>query len=46
MGSWVYVKRCRQRDENIVAMLSLETIGYYSDVKWSQNYPVAPLGLV
>lgn len=46
MGSWVYVKRCRQRNENIVAMLSLETIGYYSDEKWSQNYPVAPLGLV
>ncbi|MCF6155559.1 MAG: M28 family peptidase [Candidatus Brocadia sp.] len=46
MGSWVYVKQCRQRNENIVAMLSLETIGYYSDEKWSQNYPVAPLSLV
>ncbi|KXK32924.1 MAG: Bacterial leucyl aminopeptidase precursor [Candidatus Brocadia sinica] len=46
MGSWVYVKRCRQRNENIIGMLSLETIGYYSDEKWSQNYPVAPLGLV
>ena len=46
MGSWVYVKRCRQRDENIVAMLSLETIGYYSDAKGSQHYPVSPLGLM
>ncbi len=27
MGSWVYAKRCRQRHENVVAMLSLETIG-------------------
>lgn len=46
MGSWVYVKRCRQRNENIVAMLSLETIGYYSDAKGSQHYPVSPLGLI
>lgn len=30
MGSWVYARRCRERDENITGMLSLETIGYYS----------------
>ncbi len=40
MGSWVYAKRCRQRGENVVAMLSLETIGYYSDDKGSQGYPL------
>lgn len=39
MGSAVYARRCRQRGENIVAMLSLETIGYYSDVRGSQQYP-------
>jgi hypothetical protein len=39
MGSRVYAKRCRERDEQIVAMLSLETIGYYSDEPGSQNYP-------
>lgn len=39
MGSWVYAKRCRQRNEKIVAMLSLETIGYYSDAPGSQRYP-------
>ena len=39
MGSWVYAKRCRQRQENIVAMLSLETMGYFSDEKGSQKYP-------
>lgn len=39
MGSWVYAKRSRQRREKIVAMLSLETIGYYSDVPGSQRYP-------
>src|SRR5688572_2121063 len=31
MGSLVYAKACRDRGERIVAMLSLETIGYYSD---------------
>lgn len=45
MGSWVYAKRCRERGENIVAMLSLETIGYYSDERGSQEYPF-PLGLL
>ena len=44
MGSLVYAKRCRERNENIVGMLSLETIGYYSDAKDSQKYP-APLNL-
>lgn len=44
MGSEVYARRCRERQENIVAMLSLETIGYYSDKKGSQKYPF-PLSL-
>jgi hypothetical protein len=41
MGSWVYARRCRQRGEKVVAMLSLETIGYYSDSPDSQQYPPA-----
>jgi hypothetical protein len=44
MGSLVYAKRCRERNEKIVGMLSLETIGYYSDAQDSQKYP-APLNL-
>ena len=44
MGSWVYAKQCRKRNENVVAMLSLETIGYYSDDKGTQKYP-RPLSL-
>jgi len=44
MGSRVYAKRCRERKDNVVAMLSLETIGYFSDQEGSQKYP-APLGL-
>lgn len=43
MGSMVYARRCRERRENIVGMISLETIGYYSDVPGSQTYPIAPV---
>lgn len=39
MGSYVYAKACRERGENISAMLSLETIGYYSDKPGSQHNP-------
>jgi len=39
MGSRVYARRAYQRGEKIVAMLSLETIGYYDDAKGSQRYP-------
>jgi len=39
MGSLVYAKSCKEKDENIVAMLSLETIGYYTDKPNSQQYP-------
>jgi hypothetical protein len=44
MGSVLYANRCRERNEKIVAMYSLETIGYYSNVPGSQHYPF-PLGL-
>ncbi len=43
MGSWVYARRCRKRQENVVAMLSLETIGYFTNEPYSQHYP-APFG--
>lgn len=39
MGSFVYANRSRERGENIVAMLSMETIGYYDDAADSQKYP-------
>ncbi|HVC96909.1 MAG TPA: M28 family peptidase, partial [Pirellulales bacterium] len=45
MGSVVYARRCRQRKEKIVAAISLETIGYYSDKRGSQKYP-PPLSLL
>jgi Iap family predicted aminopeptidase len=39
MGSRVYAANARKRGEKIVAMLALETIGYYSDQAGSQHYP-------
>jgi hypothetical protein len=45
MGSAVYAHRARQNAENICAMLSVETIGYYSDERGSQRYPF-PFGLL
>ena len=39
MGSRIYARRARERGEKIVAMLSLETIGYFSDAEGSQRYP-------
>ncbi|MFW6050642.1 MAG: M28 family peptidase [Myxococcota bacterium] len=43
MGSVRYARRCRHRRERIVGMLSLETMGYYSDLPGSQSYPL-PMG--
>lgn len=39
MGSRHYARRAKDRGEAIVAMFSLETIGYYSDRAGSQRYP-------
>jgi Zn-dependent M28 family amino/carboxypeptidase len=44
MGSLVYARRSRHNQENIVAMLSLETMGYFSEERNSQKYPF-PIGL-
>jgi hypothetical protein len=45
MGSLVYAKACRARGDNIVAMLSLETVAYFRDAPHTQHYP-PPLGYV
>jgi len=39
MGSEVHARRSRERGEDIVAMLSLETLGYYTDAADTQLYP-------
>lgn len=45
MGSWVYAKACRANDDDIAAMISIESIGYYDDTPGSQRYP-QPLALL
>lgn len=40
MGSQVYAKRCRQRDEQVVGMICLEMVGFYSTEPGSQQVPL------
>jgi Zn-dependent M28 family amino/carboxypeptidase len=44
MGSRVHARGARARGENIVAMISLETLGYYSSAAGTQGYPF-PFGV-
>ncbi len=39
MGSLVYARRLKASGEPVLGMLSLETIGFYSDQEGSQRYP-------
>ncbi len=45
MGSVRYAKRCKARGEDVVAMLSLETLGCFRDEEGSQEYPAPGLSL-
>ncbi len=39
MGSYHYAQHCKKRKKAVIAMLSLETIGFYSAEPNSQHYP-------
>jgi len=41
MGSQVHARGCRERSEQIIGMLCLEMVGYYTDVRGSQQVPAA-----
>jgi hypothetical protein len=41
MGSSVYARQLRHKGVPVSAMISLETIGFYSDAPGSQKYPAA-----
>jgi hypothetical protein len=45
MGSLAHAHGCAERRERIVAMIALESLGYYSDEPKSQRYPW-PIGLI
>ncbi|PIS46487.1 MAG: aminopeptidase [Elusimicrobia bacterium CG08_land_8_20_14_0_20_51_18] len=39
MGSYRYAKLCRERGEKIIAMVCIESVGFFSDEEGSQYYP-------
>lgn len=43
MGSLVYSRACRRREDNIIGMVALESIGYYSNECGSQLFPAPGL---
>ncbi|MFB0875397.1 MULTISPECIES: M28 family peptidase [unclassified Sphingobium] len=45
MGSLVYARSLAATGEKMIGMISLETLGYYSDARGSQQYPF-PLSLL
>ncbi len=45
MGSMVYAKSCRDKGENITAMLALDGLGYYTGEQGSQSFMHTPLSL-
>ncbi|MCG2741498.1 MAG: M28 family peptidase [Syntrophaceae bacterium] len=46
MGSFVYAREARNRQEHISAMISLEMLGYYSDKEGGQSFPVPLMALM
>lgn len=45
MGSQVYAELCKQRNENVLFMTSLDMLGFFLDKKNSQRYPQPDLAL-
>jgi hypothetical protein len=45
MGSWRHAERLKKSGEQVLGMIALETIGYFSDEPYSQEFP-PPFGLV
>jgi len=46
MGSYVYAKDARARNESIKAMISLEMLGYYANEKGGQTFPLPLMSLI
>jgi len=45
MGSYIHAKSIADQKVEVIGMISLEMIGYFSDAKKSQSYPVGLLSL-
>jgi len=46
MGSHVYAKSCYKKKENIIGMIALEMLGYFTDEPMSQQYPFPEMRMV
>ncbi len=46
MGSYVYAMEAKGRNENIKSMISLEMLGYYTDKKGGQTFPLPLMNLM
>lgn len=46
MGSYRYARACKDRGDNVVAMISLETIGYYTDRPDTQRFPAPGMSML
>jgi Zn-dependent M28 family amino/carboxypeptidase len=46
MGSYIYARRARNEGEDIRAMVCLEMLGYYSDRKGGQGFPLPFMSLL
>jgi len=46
MGSYVYAKEAKAKNENIKAMICLEMLGYYTDKKGGQTFPLPLMNLM
>jgi len=46
LGSWYHARKLRTRGVDVVAMLNLDMVGYFSDAPNSQRYPVANMGSI
>lgn len=46
MGSYVYAKEAKARNENIKSMICLEMVGYYTDKKDGQTFPLPLMNMM
>ena len=46
MGSYVYAKEAKDRNENITAMICLEMVGYYTNKKDGQTFPLPLMSMM
>jgi hypothetical protein len=44
MGSQVYASNCYKNEDKLIGMFALETMGYFSDEKGTQKYPIPVAG--